>query len=308
MADTANRLQSTLKNRLGWSLGLTAVIFMAELAGGIWANSLALISDAGHLFADILALGLSLAAVHISQLPANSRKTFGYHRAEILAALINGLTLFVIAFMIFREAYERLNAPEPVKTLPMLAIAAIGLVVNMVIFIRLRPLVGHNLNIKSAFLHVLGDMLASFAVIAGGLIMIATGNYLADPIISIVVGLIILKGAYGIIREGTHIILEGVPPKIDYEALAEDILKVPGVLRIHDLHVWMLSSANIMLSVHVHIDGSQQHAGRVLMVKLKRMLSDKYDIYHSTIQFECACCENPGESICLIDDLPNQPE
>lgn len=294
-----------LINRLGWAIGLTLLIFVAELIAGYLSNSLALLSDAGHLFADVMALGLSLGAVFISRLPANSRKTFGYHRAEIIAALVNGISLLVISFLIFWEAYKRLLAPEEVHSIPMLIVAAIGLIANAVVFFRLRHVAHDNLNVKSAFLHVLGDMLASVAVIIGGLVMMFTGNYIVDPIISALIGLIILKGAYGVVRDGVNIILEGVPPRIDYKTLSADILAISGVQRIHDLHVWMLSSANIMLSVHVHIDGESPHAGREIMNSLKKMLSEKYKILHSTIQFECACCEDPHESICLMEDRPH---
>lgn len=289
-------------NRLGWAIGLTLFIFLAELIAGYLSNSLALLSDAGHVFADVLALGLSLGAVYVTRLPANSHKTYGYQRAEIIAALINGLTLLVIAFLIFWEAYKRLLAPQTVRSVPMMIVAVIGLLVNVFVFFRLRHIADNNLNVKSAFLHVLGDMLASAAVIIGGLVMMFTGNYIVDPIISALIGLIILKGAYEVVREGINIILEGVPAGIDYQALSDDILAVPGVQRIHDLHVWMLSSANVMLSVHVHVAGESPHAGREIMTSIKKMLSDKYGIYHSTIQFECACCEDPNESICLMDE------
>jgi cobalt-zinc-cadmium efflux system protein len=291
-----------IADRLILAIGLTLLIFLAELIAGYLSNSLALLSDAGHVFADVMALGLSLGAIYISRLPANSYKTFGYHRAEIIAALINALSLLVIAILIFWEAYKRLFMPEEVRSIPMLIVAAIGLVVNAIVFIRLRHVAHENLNIRSAFLHVLGDMLSSVAVIVGGLVMIFTGNYIVDPIISVLIGLIILKGAFEVVREGINIILEGVPARINYESLASDILAVPGVQRIHDLHVWMLSSANIILSVHVHIDGESPHAGREIMYSLKKMLSEKYKIVHSTIQFECACCEDAGESICMIQD------
>jgi cobalt-zinc-cadmium efflux system protein len=290
-----------LMNRLGWAFGLTLAILVAELVGGFLANSLALLSDAGHVFADVLALGLSLVAMHIAHLPANSQKTFGYHRAEILAAIINALTLLIIAVVIFLEAYKRFSNPEPVKTLPMLIVAVVGLIVNAFVFIRLHGVAKNNLNIRAAFLHVLGDMLASVGVIAGGLVMLYTNNYLVDPIISVLVGLIILKGAYGVLKEGTNILLEGVPAKIDYGILTSDILAVPGVIKLHDLHVWELSVSNIMLSVHIQVDALVPHAGRDILDQMKDMLSQKYHIYHSTIQFECDCCTTPTESICFVD-------
>jgi cobalt-zinc-cadmium efflux system protein len=295
-------ISQQLISRLSWAIGITLLIFLAELVAGYLSNSLALLSDAGHVFADVMALGLSLGAVFVSRLPANSHKTFGYHRAEIIAALINGLSLLVIAFLIFWEAYKRLHAPEEVHSMTMLIVAAIGLIANAVVFFRLRHVAHDNLNVKSAFLHVLGDMLASVAVIIGGLVMIFTGNYIVDPIISALIGLIILKGAFNVVREGVNVILEGVPARIDYDTLSADIMTVPGVQRIHDLHVWMLSSANVMLSVHVHIDGESPHAGREIMSSLKKLLSEKYKIFHSTIQFECACCEDPQESICIMED------
>jgi cobalt-zinc-cadmium efflux system protein len=290
-----------LMNRLSWAFGLTLVIFFAELIGGIMANSLALLSDAGHLFADVIALGLSLIAMYIARFPANSRKTFGYHRAEILAAIINALTLIIIAVAIFLEAYKRFSNPEPVKTMPMLIVAVIGLFVNIFVFIKLHSAAKTNLNIRAAFLHVVGDMLASIGVIAGGIIMLYTGNFLVDPIISVLVGLIILKGAYGVLKEGTNILLEGVPHKLNYDNLTSDILAIPGVLKLHDLHIWELSASNIMLSVHVHVDSAVLHAGRDILIDLKDMLSSKYHIVHSTIQFECDCCTSPGESVCFVN-------
>lgn len=295
-----NHSHSYLVNRMGWAFGLTFVIFIAELIGGLISNSLALLSDAGHVFADLLALGLSLGALYISRKPANAKKTYGYHRVEVLAALINGITLIVIAGLIFHEAYKRLLEPEQVKTVPMLIVAAMGLAVNIIVALRLHRAAESNLNVKSAFLHVVGDMLASVGVIAGGLIMLFTGNYIADPIISVVVGLIILRGAYRVVKEGINILLEGVPSRIDYERLNQDILQTQGVLRIHDLHIWTLSSSNIMLSVHVLVDAKAPHVGNELLKRLKNMLREKYDIHHATIQFECDCCEDPTQSVCII--------
>lgn len=296
-----NHSHSYLVNRMGWAFGLTAIIFFAELIGGILSNSLALLSDAGHVFADMLALGLSLGALFISRLPASTRKTFGYHRAEVIAALINGITLIVIAGLIFHEAYERLIEPEQVKTLPMLLVAVVGLVVNMVVALRLHRAAESNLNVKSAFLHVVGDMLASMGVIAGGLIMMFTGNYIADPIISVVVGLIILRGAYTIVKEGMNIIFEGVPSRIDYDIINKDILKTPGVLGVHDLHIWTLSSSNIILTVHVLLDGKTPHVGKEVLEHLQKMLNEKYGINHTTVQLECECYECPSEEECIVN-------
>ena len=292
-----------LVNRLGWAFGLTAFIFFAELIGGILSNSLALLSDAGHVFGDMLALGLSLGALLISRKPANAKKTFGYHRAEVIAALINGISLMVIAGLIFHEAYRRLIEPEQVKTLPMLIVAVVGLVVNIVVALRLHRAAENNLNIKSAFLHVVGDMLASVGVIAGGLIMMFTGNYIADPIISVVVGLIILRGAYRVVKEGMNIIFEGVPLRVDYDLIKQDIIQTPGVLGVHDLHIWTLSSSNIILTVHVLLDGKTPHVGREVLEHLQKMLNEKYGINHTTVQLECECYECPSDEECPVNRI-----
>jgi len=286
---------------MGWAFGLTLVIFFAELIGGFLSNSLALLSDAGHLFGDVFAIGLSLAALFISRLPATSKRTYGYHRAEVFAAIINGVSLIVIAGVIFVEAYERLLSPEPVKTYAMLIVAVIGLVVNIVVAVSLHRSAESSLNVKSAYLHVIGDMLASVGVISGGLIMLLTGNFIADPIISIVVGLIILRGAYGVIKEAANILLEGVPSKIDYNKLQQDILETPGVIKVHDLHVWTLSSSNIILTMHVLLEGDTPHVGREVLEKLEGLLREKYGINHTTIQLECKCYECPQEDECSVN-------
>ncbi len=203
--------------------------------------------------------------------------------------------------MIFHEAYKRLAEPEPVKTMVMLIVATIGLIVNVAVAISLHRSAADNLNVKSAYLHVIGDMLASVGVIAGGLIMLFTGSYIADPIISLLVGLIILRGAYGIIKEGTNILFEGVPSEIDYKEVERDILLTPGVIKMHDLHVWTLSSSNIILTVHVQLDGKTPHVGREVLENLRKTLSEKHGINHCTIQLECECYECPSEEQCIID-------
>ena len=292
--------RTILIRRLSWAFGLTFLMLLAEAIGGYLSNSLALLSDAGHLFADVFALGLSLGALLLSRLPATQRRTFGYHRMEVLAALINGLTLFAIAIIILFEAYKRLVTPEPVKTVPMLIVAAIGLVVNMAIAITLRRSSHANLNVRSAYLHVLGDMLASIGVIVGAVVMLITDNYMADPVISVAVAFIILRGAFGVVKEGTDILLESVPARIDYETLRNDILQTPGVRDLHDLHVWTLSSSNVLLTVHIDIDSTEPHVGNEILARLKAMLAGKYDITHSTVQFECDCCGGDKQQACVI--------
>jgi cobalt-zinc-cadmium efflux system protein len=279
-----------IEKRLWWALIITVGIFVMEVVGGIISNSLALKSDAGHLFGDVLALGLSLFAIRISRLPPTSKRTYGYHRAEVLAAIINGVTLFGLAGFIFYEAYQRLLQPEPVRSILMLIVAVIGLIANLVVMKRLHAAAGANLNVRAAFLHVVGDMLGSVGVVAGGLIMIFTGNYLADPIISFFVGAIILWGAFGVLREGANILLEGVPRSISYDDLKANLTKIEGVISIHDLHVWTISSANVALSAHINISNQSTHDSQRILHDARELLSAQYNIHHATLQLECECC------------------
>jgi cobalt-zinc-cadmium efflux system protein len=279
-----------IEKRLTWALIITVIIFVMEIIGGIISNSLALKADAGHLFGDVLALGLSLFATKISRLPPTSKRTYGYHRTEVLAAIINGATLFFLAGYIFYEAYHRLLNPEPVRSILMLVIAIIGLAANLIVMKRLHDAAGENLNVRAAFLHVLGDMLGSVGVVAGGLIMIFTGNYLADPIISFFVGAIILWGAFGVLREGADILLEGVPRSINYDELKESIEKIDGIMAIHDLHIWTISSANLALSAHVNVSNQSMHDSQRILQATGELLRKRYNIHHATLQLECECC------------------
>jgi cobalt-zinc-cadmium efflux system protein len=281
---------SNLQKRLVWALGITFVIFVAEITGGFLSNSLALKSDAGHLFGDIMALGLSLLAVRISLRPASPRRTYGYHRAEVFAAVINGVTLMFLAGYIFVEAYRRLVEPEPIKSFLMLAVAIVGLLGNSVVIFRLHGHARENLNVKAAFLHVMGDMLASVGVVAGGIVMLLTGNYLADPIISLFVGCIILLGAFSVLREGANILLEGAPRNIDYDQLKEDMESIDGVVSVHDLHIWTISSSNVVLSAHIKVPDQPTHASQRILTKVTAFLKSKYRIQHATLQIECECC------------------
>ena len=286
----AVRAGAGLQKRLLMALLITLSIFVVEIIGGFLSNSLALKSDAGHLFGDVMALGLSLLAVRIAALPASPKRTFGYHRAEVLAAVVNGLTLLLLAGYIFYEAYHRLLQPQPIKSAMMLIVAVIGLAANTVVIFGLRGHARENLNVRAAFLHVVGDMLGSVGVVLGGLIMFLTGNYLADPIISFFVGAIILFGALGVLREGVNILLEGVPRAIKYDDLKADMESIEGVVAVHDLHIWTISSSNVVLSAHVEVPNQPTHASQRILTSVKRFLKEKYDISHATLQIECECC------------------
>ena len=281
---------SGVEKKLFWALCITIGIFAAEVIGGVLSNSLALKSDAGHLFGDVMALGLSLLAVRIAARPPSTRRTFGYRRAEVLAAMINGLTLTVLALYIFIEAYHRLMEPEPIKSVLMLTVAAIGLAGNSLVIFRLHGHAKENINVRAAFMHVIGDMLASVGVVIGGLIMLFTGNYLADPIISFLIGIIILYGAFSILKEAANILLEGVPGNIDYGSLKADMESIDGVVSVHDLHVWTISSSNLVLSAHVKVPDQPTHASQRIVRTVSEFLKDKYKIHHATLQIECECC------------------
>ncbi len=279
-----------LIEKMKFAVILIVGILILEALGGILTNSLALLSDAGHIFADVFALGLSWAALALSGLPPNRRKTYGYFRAEVLAAAINGVTLFLVALWIFYEAVGRISSPEPVKSLGMFLIALIGLVVNLIILLKLKGATQQSLNVKSAFLHVLGDMLGSVGVIVAGTIMLVTQYYIVDPIISILIGLIILRGAVGVLRECSDILLEGVPKNIKLNQVEKVLKHVPGVVDIHDLHVWGISSAHLALSAHVVVEEQTTHSTKKILDEIQAKMRGNFNIEHLTIQFECLCC------------------
>lgn len=286
-----------IEKRFLLSLALTGLILLAEVIGGLWTGSLALLSDAAHVFMDIFALGLSYVALRLSALPPDDRHTFGFHRLEVLAALANGVTLAGVAVGIFVEAYRRLQAPEPVKSLELLVIAAVGLVVNLIVAFVLR---GHvhthgdyeveDLNVKSAFLHVLGDAVSSVGVIVTALIIWRTGWTLADPIMSVLIGLMIIVNSWRVTRASLHILVEGVPEGFRLADVAQAMGGVPGVTDVHDLHVWSICSGHSALSAHVVIADQSLGQTQDVMHELKRRLRSGFGVEHTTIQFECAHC------------------
>jgi cobalt-zinc-cadmium efflux system protein len=283
-------LDHTISNRLTFAIILTAITLVAEIIGGIWSNSLALLSDAGHVFLDLFALVLSLAAIKLAAHPPSEHHSYGWHRSEVLASLINGLTILLMAIGILYEGSKRLNAPEEVKTTPMLVIAAVGLIANL---IAAKGLHGHahdDLNVKSAFLHVLGDAAASVGVISGALLMHFTGWYQADPLISIAIGLLILTGAGRLLREATHILMEGVPRGVSVEQVAVHIRRIEGVLDVHHLNIWSVCSHIFALSAHVEIDPAYDGLRSQLMHAIEHELQHSFHITHTTIQFDCSAC------------------
>ncbi len=287
-----------IEKRFVFSLVLTGVIFLAELIGGMLTRSLSLLSDAVHVFMDAFALGLSYAAIRLATLPPDDRHTYGYHRLRVLAALANGAMLLVVAFEIFREAINRFSNPEPVLAGPMLIVAVIGLVVNLVVALVLRGHGhDHDLTVQSAFLHVLGDALASVGVIAAGVVIALTGWMVIDPLVSVLIGVIILVGSGNVLRKSIHILVEGVPRGQTTSEVAEAMHAVPGVSEVHDLHIWTVSPGYISLSAHVVLNDQSLSEAQGIMDDLKAALAEQFGIEHTTIQFECRSCAQ-GTIIC----------
>jgi cobalt-zinc-cadmium efflux system protein len=272
------------RRRLLFVLALTFTFMVVEFFGGWLANSLALMADAGHMLSDVGALGLSIFALWFARRPATPAKTYGYLRLEILAALANGVTLVVIALAIFWQAYSRFRVPEPVEGRLMLGVAAAGLVVNIVAARLLHPSSEHNLNVRGAYLHVLGDLLGSVGAILAALVILGTGWLPADPIISCLVALLILVGSWRLLRESVDVLLEAVPRHIDMEALRRSIGAIPGVEEVHDLHVWTLTSGYLAMSGHALIADPKDH-NRVLQEVHARM-HDDFGISHVTVQVQ----------------------
>lgn len=246
--------QSDKKNgrqRLTIALLITAIWFVIELVGGLYANSLALLADAAHMLTDLAALGLSLFALKISARPATHEKTFGYLRAEILAALANGIFLILIGFYIFYESYKRFLQPPEVKSVPMLIIAATGLAANLVTASMLFRSRRENLNLRGAFLHVVGDTLGSIGAIVAGSLMALRQWYLADPIVSVIVGALVVYSSWELVSESVDILLEGTPRHLKISHILNDLGRMNGVISVHDLHVWSITSDITAMSCHV---------------------------------------------------------
>lgn len=307
--------------RLGFLL--TAAILLIEVAGGLLSHSLALLSDAGHVLTDVVALGLAWFAAAQAERQPNERRTFGYHRVGILAALFNGVTLVVIALVIAFEAWQRLQSPEPVQPGIMLGAAALAIVVNLFIARRLHGS-GENLNARAALLHAIGDIGASAAVVVGAVVIALSGATWVDPIISVAIAALIAFGSLRLIVETVNILMESTPADISTEDVARDICQTPGVRAVHDLHVWTITSGMRALSCHCVIDDIPPSASAAILDQVTDMLRSRYRIGHATIQFEseahgshegfCACEPGAAESLYCAQncggslDHPDHPD
>ncbi|MHB1223379.1 MAG: cation diffusion facilitator family transporter [Gemmatimonadaceae bacterium] len=272
------------RRRLAIALALVGVYTVAEVVGGIAANSLALLADAGHMLSDTGALALSLFAMWIAERPPTPRRSYGYYRTEVLAALVNGVTLVVIAVLVLIEAGARFGDPPEVRGGLVMAIAGGGLLINLAGLLILHAGREASLNVRGAWLHVLTDALGSVGAIAGGLLVWAFGWAWADPVASVLIGLLVVYSAWRLVRETVSVLMESAPAGLDVEAVREEILAVAGVSAVHDLHVWSITSGMASLSAHVRVEGGRPPG--VVLGELRRRLEERFGIDHSTIQIE----------------------
>lgn len=270
--------------RLAVVLVLVATYMVAEVVGGLLTNSLALLADAGHMLSDAAALALSLFAIWIAQKPATSTRTYGYYRTEILAALINGATLVAISFYVFYEAYERIGEPPEVQGALMMGIALGGLGINLVGLWILNAGKGESLNVRGAWLHVLTDALGSVGAVAAGGLIWAFGWNWADPVASVLIGILVLYSSWALLKETVAVLMEGAPGHIDVDEVRETIKGVPGVSAVHDLHIWTVTSGMVAMSGHVVVEGG--HYGQAILKEIRKPLQDRFGIDHATIQLE----------------------
>ena len=288
------------QRRLLIALAITGLMTIVELVGGLLSNSLALLGDAGHMFTDTLALGLSVVALTLARRPASQTRTYGFHRAEVLAALANGTILLLICGFIFYEAYQRFVEPPEVRGGLMLVVAAVGLLANLIGVLILRSASRDNLNVKGAFLHMWGDTVSSAGVIVAAVIILVADWTIVDPIVSIFVGLLILRGAVGLVLESNDILLEAVPKHLDVARVSSAIKEIEGVRDVHDVHLWTITSGIYALSCHLLIEDRMVSASGHIVEEVNEVLNQKFGIGHSTLQLECEECAN--SPVCRLSD------
>ncbi|HWJ05370.1 MAG TPA: cation diffusion facilitator family transporter [Steroidobacteraceae bacterium] len=279
----------TESRRLGWALGITATFMCVEVVGGLVSGSLALLADAGHMLTDTAALALAWIAARLASRPTDSHRSYGYHRAQVLAAFVNALALFAVVAWIVVEAVQRLLAPRPIEGETMLGVALAGMVANVAVYQTLRHGDGDNINVSAARLHVLGDLLGSIGATLAALVILGTGWTPIDPILSVFVAVLIVRSAWSLLRKSTRILMEQAPESFDVEGLRSTLLAtVPGVRDVHDVHCWSLTTGQTMLTLHVALDRDAQPA-RVLR-EAKHIIAERFDIAHSALQIEHEDC------------------
>ena len=289
----AAELTNSTVRRLALSLALTVIFVVVEVVAGLFANSLALLTDAAHNATDVGALALTWWALRYTTKPSNSEKTYGYHRAGILVALVNSTSLVLIAIGIFYDAYRRLMAPPEVKADVLIVVGLVAIVINLVTALLVRSGSHHDLSLKSAYMHLMGDVLSTIGAVAAGIVIHFTDLDWVDPMVSIFIGLLILWNAWGILRESINILMESTPKDIDMKTLQKDILTVEGVRGVHDLHVWSIAQSLRTLSAHILIDDIPISESTVIQAAIGELLDHKYGISHATLQLECMGCISP---------------
>jgi cobalt-zinc-cadmium efflux system protein len=290
---------SVSRRRMGLAVALTLIFVIGEAVAGFLSHSLALLSDAGHNFADALALILSWYALWIAHRPSNAKQTFGYHRVGILAALVNAVSLVVIALLIGWEALGRLRAPAPVAGDLMIWVALGAIVVNVTIALWLRSGAKHDLNLRGAYLHMVGDAVSAMGVVVAGVVIVLTGLTSADMVVSLLIAGLILWSSWGILVESVNILMDGTPAGLDMAGLTKRMAEVAGVLGVHDLHVWTVGSGLAALSCHVLIAEQSVRSGEKVLRALAEMLEHDFNIRHTTIQIEVEGCD-PNDLFCTM--------
>jgi cobalt-zinc-cadmium efflux system protein len=280
------RLGSILK----WSLAATVIFVVVEFVAGIQARSLALLSDAGHNLTDALALLLAWFGFYLQSKPPDEVKTFGYHRAGVLAAFVNAITLVTLSIYIFYESYHRLRNPEPVNEAIMFSVAALGLILNVAIMWGLHRDKEHDLNVRAAWLHMVGDALGSVGIVIGAGLIHYSGWQIIDPILSIAIGVLIVWTAWDIIKDSLNILLEGLPRGISLQSVTGAMCGIEGVIDVHDLHIWSLGSSTHALSCHVLIEDMPPSSSDMILTRINRILAERFGIRHTTVQFEHRAC------------------
>lgn len=290
--------QTHLQKKFKLAVLVTFAVFLGEVIGGIWSGSLALLSDAAHVLSDVLSLLLSWLAIYLSTRPATASRTYGYHRAEVFAAFLNGVSLIGISGWLFYEAYHRYIEPQPIKVSGMLIVACLGFVANLIILWQLHGESHGNLNVRSAVLHVIGDTLSSVGVVIGGAIIYWTGWYPADALLSFLIGGIILFSAVNVTKDAVHILLENSPRNADAHTVAEHLRRLDAVKDVHDMHIWSLCSNYCVLSAHIVLDEDTGLAPDRILELINAELQTHFGIGHTTLQLEQVACPQAGNLLC----------
>lgn len=286
-------------SRLSWSLFLTLAFVVIEAGAGYFSNSLALLTDAAHNLTDVIALALSWFAIRLTTQPANAQKTYGYHRAGILVALLNSTTLVIISIGIFYEAYRRFVSPPDVQSGILIGVGLLAVVINLVTALLVHRGSESDLNLRSAFVHLMGDVISTVGAVIAGVIIYFTGANWLDPFVSILIGFLILYNAWGILRDAIDILLESTPRDVDIKKMVNEITKVDGVLGVHDLHVWSLTQNLRTMSAHILTEDISVSAGSRIQGEINELVYHRYNIAHATLQLECVDCD-PDSLYCRM--------